>query len=103
MLKQKEQPTMKPTARKQPEIATTSVQPKENMVNHPSHYQFTSPVDPSKKLESVEVMEIVFYDNIHLANAFKYMSRAGKKQGTSYVEDIEKAVWWLNRSLQKSQ
>lgn len=59
-------------------------------VNHPSHYQ-------SNGLEAIDVIEAYFYDSFNLGNAFKYMARAGKKN--DYVEDLQKAVWYLEREI----
>lgn len=65
-------------------------------VNHPPHYE-------TGKFESIEVMEEVFgRDSVKdfcLCNAFKYLYRCQKKHETP-VEDVEKAVWYLNRYLQ---
>lgn len=60
-------------------------------VNSPKHYQSET------GLEAIEVIEAFFPDNIHFANAFKYMARAGKKD--NLVEDVEKAIWYLERYL----
>ena len=37
----------------------------------------------------------------HLGNAVKYISRAGKKDKSKEAEDIKKAIWYLNRYLEK--
>ena len=60
-------------------------------VNHPDHYQ------TSAGLEVIDVIEAFFYTNSHLANVFKYIGRAGKKG--DYVEDLEKAAWYLQREI----
>lgn len=60
-------------------------------VNHPFHYQ------TERGMEAIDVIEAFFSTNYHLGNAFKYMSRAGKKNDER--EDIQKAIWYLNRYL----
>ena len=60
-------------------------------VNSPNHYQTPS------GLEAIDVIEAFFPDNFYFANAFKYIARAGKKD--DLVEDIEKAIWYLQRYL----
>lgn len=60
-------------------------------VSSPAHYQTPS------GLEAINVIEAFFPDNFHFANAFKYIARAGKKN--DIVEDIEKAIWYLQRFL----
>lgn len=34
-----------------------------------------------------------------LGNALKYVQRAGTKPGATTVEDLKKAVWYLNREI----
>lgn len=60
-------------------------------VNNPKHYQTDAGI------EAIEVIEAFFPNNVHFANAFKYLARAGKKD--SLVEDVEKAIWYLERFL----
>ena len=61
-------------------------------VNHPSHY--TS--------GSIEVIDYIEDQDLpyHLGNVVKYVSRAGKKDPSKEIEDLEKAEWYLNRYIQ---
>lgn len=67
---------------------------KEDVVNHPSHYE-------SGKFECIEVMEEALgVDNVKgfcLCNAFKYIYRHRRKNGD---EDIKKAQWYINKYLE---
>ena len=63
-------------------------------VDHPDHYQTGSGI------EAIEVIEAFFPDSFHLGNVFKYLARAGKKG--DYVEDLEKAAWYLQREIERS-
>lgn len=65
--------------------------PKVDMVNHPPHY--TS--HPS----GVECIQITEHMGFNLGNALKYIWRADLKG--SAVEDLEKAVFYINRELTK--
>jgi hypothetical protein len=67
------------------------VKPKADMVNHPPHY--TS--HPS----GVECIQITEHMGFNLGNALKYIWRADLKG--SAVEDLEKAVFYINRELEK--
>lgn len=60
-------------------------------VNHPAHYQGNG----------IEVIDIIegFDLNFNLGNTVKYVLRAGKKGNKK--EDLEKAVWYLKRELNK--
>lgn len=76
-----------------PYTGTSLVTPKvESNVNHPSHYN-------SGKIEVIEAIEDwkLGFDR---GNAVKYIARAGKKDPTKEIEDLEKARWYLNRSIE---
>ena len=60
-------------------------------VNHPSHYT-------AGKIEVIDFLEDQKFP-YHLGNAVKYISRAGKKDPNKTIEDLEKAVWYLNRYI----
>lgn len=66
---------------------------------NPSHYRRNSMSNTA--LEAVDVMEAFFQHDIHVAHAFKYMARAGHKKESSYVEDLMKARWWLERAIKQ--
>lgn len=58
-------------------------------VNHPSHYTFGS-------IEVIDAIEDWRLD-FHRANAVKYIARADHKGNP--VQDVRKAVWYLQRWL----
>ena len=68
-------------------------------VNHPSHYADSR----------IEVIDYIEDKNLGfcLGNAVKYISRAGKKQDADLdqkaktIEDIKKAIWYLERRIQE--
>ena len=63
-------------------------------VNHPDHYKSTGIYG----LEAIDIIDA--YDlNFALGNAVKYILRAGKKHDTPYVEDLSKAVWYLQHEI----
>lgn len=70
--------------------------PKDEEINHPSRYA-------GGKFECIEVMADVFgkeaVKHFCLLNAFKYIWRQEKKGG---VEDVKKAVWFLNKYIELS-
>lgn len=61
-------------------------------VNHPSHYQKNGKecID-----EIVELFGIVAACQFCIGNAYKYMYRAGNKDGNSYEQDMEKCKWYI--------
>jgi len=61
-------------------------------VNHPSHYA-------EGWSNGAEVIDITENLNFNLGNAVKYISRAGKKDPSKIIEDLQKAQWYLNREL----
>ncbi len=66
---------------------------KNDLINHPKHYT----LHPS----GVECIEIVEWMNFNRGNAVKYIWRAGEKGDV--VEDLKKAVWYLNREIGRLQ
>lgn len=60
-------------------------------VNHPSHYT-------SGKIEVIDFIEDQKLD-YHRGNAIKYICRAGKKDKSKEIEDLEKAIWYLQREI----
>ena len=64
-----------------------------DMVNHPSHYTDGG----IETIDFIEAKELPY----HLGNAVKYISRAGKKCPEKTVEDLQKAVWYINRYISK--
>ena len=60
-------------------------------VNHPAHYT-------SGKIEVIDYIEDQKLP-YHLGNAVKYISRAGKKDKDKTVEDLKKAVWYIQRYI----
>ena len=62
-----------------------------DVVNHPAHYT-------DGKIEVIEFIEDKRL-NFHRGNAVKYISRAGKKDLAKEIEDLKKAVWYLNREI----
>lgn len=60
-------------------------------VNHPDHYK-------GNKFEVIDIIED-FGLGFKLGNAIKYILRAHKKG--DYKENLEKAVWYLRREIDK--
>ena len=63
-----------------------------DVVARPKHYN-------TGKIEVIEFIEDKKL-NFHLGNAVKYVSRAGKKDPNKHIEDLEKAVWYIEREIE---
>lgn len=61
-------------------------------INHPAHYT-------DGKIEVIDFIEDKKF-GFNLGNAVKYISRAGKKDKTKTIEDLKKAIWYINREIQ---
>ena len=61
-------------------------------VNHPAHY--TS--HPS----GIECIQVTEHFNFCIGNAIKYLWRNGLKDGNSNIQDLKKAIWYINREIQ---
>lgn len=59
---------------------------------NPDHY-FTS--------TGVELIEITEDMSFCLGNVLKYVFRAGRKAGESKLDDLEKALWYLEREIDR--
>ena len=64
-------------------------------VNRPAHYT-------DGKIEVIDYIEDKKL-GFCLGNAIKYISRAGKKDPTKEVEDLNKAIWYINRRIKEIQ
>jgi len=64
-----------------------------DQVNHPRHY--TS--DPS----GVECIQITRHRNFNIGNAFKYLWRAGIKDDKKQIEDLQKAIFYIQHENQR--
>lgn len=62
-------------------------------VNRPAHYT-------DGRIEVIDFIEDKKLD-FHLGNAVKYISRAGKKDPAKFVEDLQKAIWYINRAIER--
>ena len=62
-------------------------------VNQPSHY--TS--HPS----GIECIEITRHHDFAIGNAIKYLWRAGLKNSDNEVQDLEKAVWYIQEKIKQ--
>ena len=63
-------------------------------INHPSYYG-----GENNPYEAIKVIEAWGLD-FSLGNAVKYISRAGYKNPETEIEDLEKAVWYLNHYIE---
>lgn len=79
-------------------VATSAVA--HDPVNHPSHYT-------SGKFEVIDIIQDQLgtegLRNFCLGNAIKYICRAGKKDASKTIQDLEKAVWYLNHYIQEAK
>ena len=67
------------------------------MVNHPSHYGGKDNV-----YEVVKVCEAWGLDkDAYIFNVVKYVARAGKKDTDKELQDMKKALWYLNRKIER--
>lgn len=62
-------------------------------VNHPKHYGGEN--NPTEAIKVIEAWGLGF----NLGNTVKYISRAGKKDSSKELEDLKKALWYLEREI----
>ena len=66
---------------------------KKESVDHPNHYGGESNVYEAIKV--IDAWELGFA----LGNTVKYISRAGKKDPNKELEDLKKALWYLQHHI----
>lgn len=64
-----------------------------DIVNNPAHYT----AHPS----GVECIEITRHMNFNLGNVYKYVWRAGLKDKTKTIEDLRKAVFYIQDEIRR--
>ena len=64
---------------------------KNNSVNHPSHYN----------KGKIEVVDFIADQKLNFdrGNAIKYVCRAGSKDPDKEIQDLEKAIWYINHEI----
>ena len=55
---------------------------------------------PYGKIEVIDFIEDKGLD-FNKGNAVKYITRAGKKDSSKEIEDLEKAQWYINREIKR--
>ena len=68
--------------------------PEREQVNHPQHYGGQD--NPYEAIKVIEDWDLDF----HLGNTVKYISRAGKKETDKELQDLNKALWYLQRRIE---
>lgn len=63
-------------------------------VNHPGHYGGEHNV-----YEAIKVID-AWGLGFSLGNAVKYISRAGKKNPEKEIEDLKKAIWYIQHHIE---
>jgi hypothetical protein len=66
---------------------------KKEAVNHPDHYGGKD--NPYEVIKVIRAWELSF----SLGNVVKYVARAGKKDPAKRLEDLHKAMWYLQEEI----
>lgn len=67
----------------------------QDVVNHPSHY--------CSHPASIECIEVIEWFPLNIGNAVKYLWRCGLKEGNDPLTDLRKAVWFINREIERRE
>ena len=68
--------------------------PEKEQVNHPQHYGGEN--NPYESIKVIDAWDLGF----SLGNTVKYISRAGKKGKDKELEDLRKALWYLQHHIE---
>jgi len=66
---------------------------KKESVNHPAHYGGAD--NPHEVIKVIRAWDLGF----SLGNVVKYVARAGKKDPAKRLEDLHKALWYLQEEI----
>tara|TARA_R110000822_G_scaffold275773_1_gene397906 strand:+ start:32157 stop:32438 length:282 start_codon:yes stop_codon:yes gene_type:complete len=61
-------------------------------VNRPAHYTAYA---------GIEVIQLTEHLNFCKGNAVKYIARAGLKDKSKEIQDLEKAMWYIQREIER--
>lgn len=64
-------------------------------VNHPTHYGGKD--NPYEAIKVIDAWDLGF----SLGNTVKYISRAGKKETDKELQDLKKALWYLQHHIEE--
>ena len=72
---------------------SSETKPEQSSVNHPSHYN----------MGKYEVIDVINDWNLNFqkGNAVKYIARAGHKDPSKEIEDLEKALFYINYEVNR--
>lgn len=73
---------------------------------NPNYYKLTVENEQGESLDCqvVNILEAVGLQNdFYTATGVIYLLRAGRKEGNDRTQDIEKAIWWIQRGLDRAQ
>lgn len=65
------------------------------MINHPDHYGGES--NPYEVIKVCEAWDL--HKDAYIFNVVKYVARAGKKETDKELQDLKKALWYLERKI----
>jgi len=74
-------------------VRRTPPQQKKEMVHHPDHYGGKE--NPFEVIKVIRAWDLSF----SLGNTVKYIARAGKKDPAKRLEDLHKAMWYLQEEI----
>jgi len=66
---------------------------KKEMVNHPDHYT-------QGGIEVIDFLDAWNF-NFNRGSAIKYIARAGIKDLDKEIEDLKKAIWYIQREIKR--
>lgn len=86
---------LEPLREQSPPVQCKQSPQREESVDHPSHYGGKD--NPYEAIKVIEAHQLGF----HRGNAVKYLLRSGKKDPARTVEDLRKAIWYVQREIEQ--
>lgn len=86
-------PVVQPASRREVNPVFRESGPKKEQINHPDHYGGKD--NPFEVIKVIRAWGLTF----SLGNVVKYIARAGKKDPSKRIEDLHKAMWYLQEEI----
>ncbi len=67
---------------------------KDSKIHHPEHYGGDTTYEVIKVIEAWDL-------NFSLGSVLKYIRRCDKKPGETWLDDLKKAQWYLDREVER--
>lgn len=81
--------------------SVTTLPPPADSIFYVKNLEKDDPKHYTSHPSGIETIEITRWMNFNLGNSIKYILRSGKKSEDTAIQDLEKAVWYINDEIKR--